>query len=551
MFYLALVIALFLAFYVYLIFKKRNDARLFLARLRSRWGNERARDRDFKQIATYHFLKSQHTNLDDVDDRTWEDLNLNEVFAKVDHTVSPIGQQYLYHLLRTPQQSASGLLKLNRLVKFFASATEERENVQRIVYGLDDREAFYLPQFFLKKLEADSRWQRFIPMLTVATVLCLLLVYFSSLAIAPLILLTSLNTIIHFHYHQNIQMNLASLRSLKMMIGVGKTLAEIKHEIIREYVTDLQQHLARLGKLGRRLRAVIFDKSNMDEISKAILQIVNIVTLFEVSAFVLSLEMIRQRQDDLHKVFAVIGYLEAAIAIASFRAGLKTFSEPQFSASDKALAVENVYHPLITNPIANSLAINGKGILITGSNMSGKTTFMRTLGVNAILAQTIYTTFAESYQAPFLSVRCAIGRADNLLEGKSYYLAEVEATHKLVKAAEQNEQCLFILDELLRGTNTTERIAAGKAVLEHLNQKNHLVLATTHDNNLGELLGARFNCYHFQESVDDGELSFDYKLRPGVTTTRNAIALLDISGYPKTIIQSALETANQIEEKNR
>jgi len=551
MFYSALVIAAFVAFYAYLFSKRRKDERLFLAQIRNGWGKGWVRERDFKQIATYHSLKSQHTDLDELDDRTWDDLNMNEVFAKIDHTVSPIGQQYLYHVLRTPQQSEPELLQRNRLANFFATSPIEREKLQRLFRCLNEREAFYLPHFFLKRLVATSRWQRLIPMLAIATVLCMLLVYFSVLAIVPLLVLTSINTVIHFYYHQNIQMNLASLRSLKVMLGVGKALTEIKNEHIGKRLTDLRQQLSRLRKLERWLRTVVFDNSNLDELGKALLQIINIVTLFEVVAFVLSLEIIRQRQDDLHEVFIAIGYLEATIAIASFRAGLATISEPQFTAPHKALSVENIYHPLLTNPVANSLSINGQGILVTGSNMSGKTTFIRTMGVNAVLAQTIYTTFAQSYQAPFLKVRCAIGRADNLLEGKSYYLAEVEATRKLVKAAEQNDQCLFILDELLRGTNTIERIAAGKAVLEHLNQKNHLVLATTHDNDLGELLNAQFECYHFQESVIDDELSFDYKLRPGITTTRNAIALLAISDYPKTVIQSALETANRIEGKAR
>ena len=551
MFYSAIVIAAFLAFYAYLFYKRRKDERLFLVQIRNGWGKEWARERDFNQIATYHSLKSQHTDLDKLDNRTWDDLNMNEIFAKIDHTVSPIGQQYLYHVLRTPKQSEPELLQRNRLFNLFATSPTERERLQRLFHCLNEREAFYLPHFFLKELAAASHWQRLTPILAIATVLCMLLVYFSALAIVPLLLLTSINTVSHFYYHQKIQMNLASLRSLKMMIGVGNALSEIKNEHIGKHLTDLRHPLSRLRKLERWLRSVVFDHSNLDELSKTFLQIVNIVTLFEVSAFVLSLEIIRQRQDDLHEVFTAIGYLEVTIAIASFRAGFATISEPQFTAPHKTLSVENIYHPLLTNPVANSLSINGQGMLVTGSNMSGKTTFIRTLGVNAVLAQTIYTTFAQSYQAPFLKVRCAIGRADNLLEGKSYYLAEVEATRKLVKAAERNDQCLFILDELLRGTNTIERIAAGKAVLEHLNQKNHLVLATTHDNDLGELLNAQFECYHFQESVADDELSFDYKLRSGITTTRNAIALLAISGYPKAVIQSALEAASLIEGKGR
>ncbi len=111
---------------------------------------------------------------------------------------------------------------------------------------------------------------------------------------------------------------------------------------------------------------------------------------------------------------------------------------------------------------------SGRGVLVTGSNMSGKSTFLRTVGVNAILAQTIDTCLARTYAAPVFVVRSCIGRSDDLVGGKSYYLAEVEALLALVEASDTTDCCLFLLDELFRGTNAVERIAAGEAVLSEL-----------------------------------------------------------------------------------
>ena len=105
---------------------------------------------------------------------------------------------------------------------------------------------------------------------------------------------------------------------------------------------------------------------------------------------------------------------------------------------------------------------------MTGSNMSGKSTFLRTVGVNVVLAQTIHTSLASSYQAPVFTVRSCIGRADDLIAGKSYYLVEVEALLELVRASGGDSTQLFLLHELFRGTNAVERIAAGQAVLEEL-----------------------------------------------------------------------------------
>src|SRR5205814_197241 len=110
----------------------------------------------------------------------------------------------------------------------------------------------------------------------------------------------------------------------------------------------------------------------------------------------------------------------------------------------------------------------GHGALITGSNMSGKSTCLRTVAVAAVMAQTINTCLATEYAAPILRVRSCIGRSDDLLAGKSYYIVEVESLLDLVRASETAAPHLFVLDELFRGTNAVERIAAGQAVLEAL-----------------------------------------------------------------------------------
>jgi DNA mismatch repair ATPase MutS len=105
------------------------------------------------------------------------------------------------------------------------------------------------------------------------------------------------------------------------------------------------------------------------------------------------------------------------------------------------------------------------GVLVTGSNMSGKSTFLRTIAINVVLAQTINTCLADVYEAPIYQLRTCIGRADDLLTGKSYYLVEVESVITLVRSSESAEPHLFIFDELFRGANAVERIAAAVAVL--------------------------------------------------------------------------------------
>jgi DNA mismatch repair ATPase MutS len=206
--------------------------------------------------------------------------------------------------------------------------------------------------------------------------------------------------------------------------------------------------------------------------------------------------------------------------------------------------------------VPNSITVRpGHGVLVTGSNMSGKSTFLRTVGVNAILAQTINTCLAREYRAPILHVRSCIGRADNILTGTSYYIAEVEALLELVRASAGMDPHLFVLDELFRGTNAVERIAAGQAVLTQLLQdtgggtKPHLVLAATHDLELVELAAGRYEPYHFGDSMGPDGLVFDHRLQRGPSTSRNAIALLRLHGAPDALIERAMATAAMLDEQ--
>ena len=199
------------------------------------------------------------------------------------------------------------------------------------------------------------------------------------------------------------------------------------------------------------------------------------------------------------------------------------------------LCLEDAYHPLLEQPVSNSIEVREQGVLITGSNMSGKSTFLRTVGLNALLGQTIYTCTARAYVGCPLRLLTSIGRADNVVEGKSYYLEEALSVLRIVDAITPAITTLVILDELYRGTNSEERIFAARRVLEYLAKRNALVLVATHDLELTDFFAYQYRSMHFSEQVGQLGLEFDYKLKKGPATTRNAIALLRYLGYPEEI----------------
>ncbi|MEO8070209.1 MAG: hypothetical protein ABI652_02320, partial [Acidobacteriota bacterium] len=290
------------------------------------------------------------------------------------------------------------------------------------------------------------------------------------------------------------------------------------------------------------------------DVSGVLVEYLNMLLSLDGNAVYFGARQLRAHAKEIERVVHAVGEIDAALSVASYRAGTPGWTRPVMQARGAAAVFAGVKHPLLPGAVANSITMAPPhGLIVTGSNMSGKTTFLRTLGVTAVMAQTINTCVADGYAAPVFAVRTCIGRSDDPASGKSYYLAEVEAVLDLVRAAESATPHLMLFDELFRGTNTVERIAAGEAVLVALiadtrdgNTTPHVVLAATHDQELVDLLRDGYAPYHFTDTVGDEGLSFDYRLRAGPAVTRNAIALLRLRGAPARLIAHAVARANAL-----
>jgi DNA mismatch repair ATPase MutS len=281
-----------------------------------------------------------------------------------------------------------------------------------------------------------------------------------------------------------------------------------------------------------------------------VLEYIKIFFLLEVRSFYRTIKEVQLRIEPLRTIYNIVGELDAAQAIASYREGLPHYTKPRLINGSAELRIDRGYHPLIEEAVTNSIMIKDKGVLITGSNMSGKSTFLRTIGVNVILAQTIYTCFADNYEAGFLRVSSSISKSDDLTLGKSFYYMEAERLLKLIQSADFDIPSILIIDELLSGTNYIERLAASEAILEYLIKQNCLVVVATHDLDLAGKLFHTYQCYHFTDRVTEEGLNFDYKLREGITRTRNAIKLLNYLNYPQRIVEKATSNIADFVDKD-
>jgi hypothetical protein len=245
---------------------------------------------------------------------------------------------------------------------------------------------------------------------------------------------------------------------------------------------------------------------------------------------------------------SAVGELEVLSAFAGLR-----FDEPSWAyaeidpAADRLLA-RGLAHPLLAADVrvANDVEIGplaapgspGRFLLVTGSNMSGKSTLLRAVGVNAILAEAGAPVCAAAYRSPPLRVETSGRIDDSLAEGVSFFLAELARLKRIVERAADPEgpRVLFLLDELLRGTNSEERRQAVATIVSRLLDEGAIGALSTHDLELAALpaLAGRFRAVHFRDELEEGatgpKLTFDYLLREGLATTTNALVLLRLVG---------------------
>jgi hypothetical protein len=229
-----------------------------------------------------------------------------------------------------------------------------------------------------------------------------------------------------------------------------------------------------------------------------------------------------------------VGTIESLNSLATFAFNNPQFHYPSVNADGLSISATQLAHPLIPahERVANdcTFGVNEQLILVTGSNMSGKTTFLRTLGVNLLLAQCGAPVCAATFAFSPMAIRSSIRVSDSLQEHTSYFMAELKRLQQIVHYLQQNQSpVLILIDEILRGTNSEDKTHGSEQFIKKLLQYRCLTLFATHDlalSRLEEELPGHVNNYCFESIIREGELLFDYKLQQGVAKNKNASFLM-------------------------
>ncbi|WP_461633519.1 MutS-related protein [Labilibaculum euxinus] len=505
---------------------------------------------NFELIERYFRNKDHSTTLQELSDKTCNDLDFDELFMFLDRTNSKVGQQYLYNKLREIPSDSKNVELDEELINQFATDSNFRLQIQTELTKLNHREAYYISTLFQEGYLEPPRWFFVIQLLSFTSILSVLLLPFNLKMFFVLGGVFIINICFHLWNKRNLSSYSDSIPQLLILKRVANKLFQTKN--LKRINPLLNESIQTTNQIRNRM--LIFKLESKIEgdfqvIFWSILELLKILFLLEPLLLFGVLKRLDSRRKEIEKVFSFVGRIDALLSIASLRKG-GDCCIPKIDEENSRMEAREIYHPLIVNCVRNDIEVNDKSILLTGSNMSGKTSLIRAIGINVLTGLTMNTCFAKSMMIPRICIYSAIRISDDLMNDKSYYFEEVLTIKNMIDKSCNAKVSLFLLDEIFKGTNTVERISAGKAVLSALAKNNNRVFVSTHDIELTDLLEKEYELYHFSELVSDKSVDFDYKLKEGKLKNRNAIRILEINDFPELVIKEAMALAEEL-DRNR
>ena len=538
--------------------EKRRD------RIRSAFGQIPPEPRYMDEVRIYHEQTRDILPGESIDDITWNDLEMDRVFARINHTGSYIGEQVLYRRLHAGTfdgtepsglqsgrevsgrelsgQDAAASGTWEKRLRFLEENEEVRTDLEVALAAIGKvKEDYHLPVFLLHAAELDVG-----PVWLYRGLQCLLAaaliggtVFRQEWCLFGALFVALVNVCVYSAGKMRCGAYLSALGSIREMAVFGQFL--VKKEEYRTLIPkrELEEAIHALRSVTRRIGHFQLRKHGLmtGDVMELMRDYLIGATLWDFTVFHWLTRQIEGKLDHVLTLYEGIGELDMDIAVCSFRRSLPYYCIPE-NYVEKRMDMEQMYHPLLNNPVGNDWHIE-KNCILTGSNASGKSTFIKALAVNAILARGIHTCAAARFCLPPMYVVTSMTVRDDISAGESYYIREVKYLKRLVGRCAGPGYTLCVIDEILKGTNTKERLAASEAVLRYMEDTDCLTIAATHDRELAAAMEDVYENYHFRNYMEDGEIRFDYRLYRGISNSSNAVALLEVLGFPEEIVSEA------------
>ncbi|WP_353894182.1 DNA mismatch repair protein MutS [Proteinivorax hydrogeniformans] len=460
----------------------------------------------------------------------------NSLYQWINTTTTFLGREKFAKVLKNPPQDIELIKMRQDAIKELAENIDFRQNLQG--YGLLSKETLIDPKGLIEwtKEKTASTFiyslLQFFPILTLAAAY----ISYSTNVLAPFAIAAILQTLIAILIFSNAGSQLQRLGRYKDQIAANAYLLEMieSYEFKSPLLSNLQNRMARQGKASDKLRRLEKVMSLLSVRFQQWYFLFNILTLWDTHC-ILGLN----NWKDKHGVKVDV-YLEV---IASFDE-LSSFAVLNFENSDwvtpqltkkPQVKGQNVGHPLIdrNERVGNDIFIGPKSpiLMITGSNMSGKSTYLRTVGFNSLLAYCGANVCAKDFRISPMKISTSMRVQDDINSNVSSFYAELKRVRTILQQAKEGNKVLFLLDEIFKGTNSKDRHAGAKALIKELYTYEAMGLVSTHDLELAELENEiALKNYHFTEHYVNEDIRFDYKLRSGVSQTFNAKYLMKKMG---------------------
>ena len=546
------------AILVNMYFNEKTLQKRIYYRIKNSWGKilqTEYTDERFNAIKKYY--ESIKNKQKDVDDITWNDIDMDTIYMMLNQTGCSMGEEYLYALLHQVNTTKEELEERERVISFFQAEEKKRILLQSAIRRMGKLKVISLYQYINRtdEIKKHNPFPHYCMAASIPISLLLILFYQQlhlpiTIGVAALVGCL-INNILQYYKRK------AQIEQFFSFFGYILGLLKCADDITQLDIPELDGYLNELKDISKKFKkfrrgaflVIIKTEDNAGGMADFVLDYLRILFHIDLIKFDSMLLELRKNQELLNRMYQNIGFLDSMIAVASFR----TYLEEEYCIPDimrgakPFIDMEDAYHPMIENPVKNTIQSN-QCILITGSNASGKSTFIKTIALNVILAQTIHTAMCSQYKCSQFKVYSSMALRDNLLGNDSYYIVEIKSLKRILDQIEDDIPALCFVDEVLRGTNTLERIAASSQILKSFAGKNALCFAATHDIELTHILENYYENYHFQEEIKDSQVLFHYELQKGRAVSRNAIKLLAMLGYDDNIIKNAEKSAGEFLE---
>lgn len=537
---LTIMVLLFVGLYIILkiinYFKEKN----FEKYIESRAFIGRSEKLDIKR--DYDIVMKAQELLDfdfKVDSTTFYDLNLLDYIKRVDYSMSTMGASSLY--VRT--REARPILKDLDTLRYIRENQEETISLMAkfLSFGeIKNKELFTL----LKNgIEAKFSFELYVKFYPLIAALVLGLFFVSKISfLSGITLILATNAIITKDISKKTQGASKMLTMLGKFSKLGMDV--LKTDLELESIERLRNYKTLLKKINRKTGS-FYNKVGLD--TDIFYELISTVTLHEAMLFLSIKDLVNENKENLCKLYFILGDIDNEIALSNLYYNLDLVCKADVvdKTEDISIEGEELHNPIIylkdkEESVGNTFKFT-KDILLTGSNASGKSTFLRTIGINHLMAKTLGFVVAKKFKTTDTDIFTSIDIKDSIEEKTSYFMAEAKTIKKMI----DNPGNIYLLDEVFKGTNTIDRISAASSTFGYLS-KQGFVVAATHDIELTNILEKDFCNYHFEEVVTKDEIKFDYKLKEGRAATRNAIRILEMYDYPEIITKKAREKSEEI-----